>query len=127
MASLNILGEVELMDTLSPLAYQLGIGGVGGFIAGYALKKFLKIVAIIVGLFILALVYLGYSGIISINYSALGDSVSGALGLTGQAAEWVAPIIAHLPFAGAFGVAFFLGFKTGLIPRRHRIFLFLLF
>ncbi len=101
------------MEALSPLAYQLGIGGVGGFIAGYALKKFLKIVAIIVGLFILALVYLGYSGIISINYSALGDSVSGALGLTGQAAEWIAPIIAHLPFAGAFGVAFFLGFKMG--------------
>lgn len=101
------------MDALSPLTYQLGIGGVGGFIAGYALKKFLKIVAIIVGLFVLALVYLGYSGIISINYSALGDSVSGAFGLTGQAAEWVAPIIAHLPFAGAFGVAFFLGFKTG--------------
>ncbi len=101
------------MEALSPLAYQLGIGGVGGFIAGYALKKFLKIVAIIVGLFILALVYLGYSGIISINYSALGDTVSGALGLTGQAAEWIAPIIAHLPFAGAFGVAFFLGFKMG--------------
>jgi len=101
------------MDALSPLTYQLGIGGVGGFIAGYALKKFLKIVAIIVGLFVLALVYLGYSGIISINYSALGDSVSGALGLTGQAAEWIAPIIAHLPFAGAFGVAFFLGFKMG--------------
>lgn len=102
-----------MSEVLSPLGYQLGIGGVGGFIAGYALKKFMKIVAVIIGLFILALVYLGYRGIISINYSALGDSVSGALGLTGQAAEWISPIIAHLPFAGAFGLAFFLGFKMG--------------
>jgi len=102
-----------MSEVLSPLGYQLGIGGIGGFIAGYALKKFMKIVAVIIGLFILALVYLGYKGIISINYSALGDSVSGALGLTGAAAEWIAPIIAHLPFAGAFGLAFFLGFKMG--------------
>jgi uncharacterized membrane protein (Fun14 family) len=98
---------------LSPLGYQLGIGGVGGFIAGYALKKFVKLVAVIIGLFILALAYLGYRGVISINYGALGDSVSSALGLTGQAAEWIAPIIAHLPLAGAFGLAFFLGFKMG--------------
>ncbi len=101
------------MSVLSPLAYQFGVGGVGGFIAGYALKKLMKIVAVIIGFFILALVYLGYNGIISVNYSALGDSVSGALGLTGQAADWIAPIIAHLPFAGAFGLAFFLGFKMG--------------
>ena len=98
---------------LSPLGYQVGIGGVGGFIAGYALKKLVKLAVVIIGIFILALAYLGYKGIININYGALGDSVSGALGLTGQAADWLAPIIAHLPLAGAFGLAFFLGFKMG--------------
>jgi uncharacterized membrane protein (Fun14 family) len=101
------------MSALTPLAYQLGIGGVGGFIAGYALKKMMKIVAIVIGLFILALVYLGYKGIITINYGELGKAVSGGLGLTGQAAEWITPIIAHLPFAGAFGLGLFLGFKMG--------------
>lgn len=97
---------------MSALIYQLGLGGIGGFIAGYALKKFMKIVAVIIGLFILALVYLGYQGIIDINYSELGRAVKDGLGLTGQAAEWIAPIIAHLPFAGSFGVGFFLGFKV---------------
>ena len=101
------------MSFLSPLAYQFGVGGVGGFIAGYALKKLMKLVVVIIGLFILALVYLGYKGILSVNYDALGNSVSGALGLTGQAADLITPIIAHLPFAGAFGLAFFLGFKIG--------------
>jgi len=101
------------MSFLSPLAYQFGVGGVGGFIAGYALKKLMKLVVVIIGLFILALVYLEYKGILSVNYDALGNSVSGALGLTGQAADLITPIIAHLPFAGAFGLAFFLGFKIG--------------
>jgi len=102
-----------MSEVLSPLGYQLGIGGVGGFIAGYAFKKFMKIVAVIIGLFILALVYLGYEGYININYDALGEGVKSVLGGAGQAAEWIAPIIAHLPFAGAFGLAFFLGFKMG--------------
>ena len=101
------------MSALTPLAYQLGIGGVGGFIAGYALKKLMKIVAIVIGLFILALVYLGYKGIITINYGELGNAVSSGLGLSGQAAELITPIIAHLPFAGAFGLGLFLGFKMG--------------
>lgn len=101
------------MSALTPLTYQLGIGGIGGFVAGYALKKLTKIVAVIIGLIVLLLVYLGYQGIITINYEALGSSVSSALGLTGQAAEIIGPIIAHLPFAGAFGLGFFLGFKMG--------------
>ncbi len=101
------------MSAIPPLIYQLGIGGVGGFIAGYALKKLLKIVVVIIGLFILALVYLGYKGILSINYAELETTVSGALGLSGQASEWITPIIANLPFAGAFGLAFLLGFKAG--------------
>jgi uncharacterized membrane protein (Fun14 family) len=45
------------MSAITPLIYQVGIGGIGGFIAGYAFKKLLKIVAVIVGLFILALIY----------------------------------------------------------------------
>ena len=101
------------MSALTPLVYQLGLGGIGGFIAGYAMKKFMKIVAVIIGLFILALVYLGYQGIISINYSELGNAVKDGLGLAGQAADIIAPIIAQLPFAGAFGLGFFLGLKLG--------------
>jgi len=98
---------------MSALVYQLGIGGIGGFFAGYALKKLLKIVAVIIGLFILALIYLAYSDIITINFGELKNAVSGALGLTGEAAAVIAPIIALLPSLGAFGIGFFLGFKVG--------------
>lgn len=102
-----------MSEVVTPIVYQLGIGAIGGFIVGYALKKVTKIVAVIIGLFILALIYLGYSGILTINYDKLGEAVSKALGGAGTATGWLAPIIAHLPFAGAFGLGFFLGFKMG--------------
>jgi uncharacterized membrane protein (Fun14 family) len=97
---------------MSALVYQVGIGGVGGFIAGYAFKKFLKIVAVIIGLFIVALIYLGYQGIITINFGELENAIASALGLAGQATSFIATIIALLPAAGSFGVGFFLGFKV---------------
>jgi uncharacterized membrane protein (Fun14 family) len=101
------------MSFFPAVTVEMGIGGVGGFIAGYALKKLLKIVAVIIGIFILALVYLGHRGIISINYVEIGNVFYGALSLSGEVAGWITPVIAHLPFAGAFGLAFFLGFKKG--------------
>jgi len=61
----------------------------------------------------LALVYLSYQGYVDTDYDALAVGAKDALGLTGAAAEWIVPIIAHLPCAGAFGPAFFLGFKMG--------------
>jgi len=88
-----------MSEVLMPLVYQSGLGAVGGFIVGYALKKVAKIVAIFIGLFILALVYLGYRGIITINYEALGRAVSGVLGFAGQVGDWISPIISHLPRA----------------------------
>jgi len=96
-----------------PFVYQLGIGGIGGFIAGYAFKKITKLIAIIIGLFFAALIYLGYKGIININYGKLEEAAKDALGVSGQVAQWVLPIILHLPFFGTFAVGFFLGMKLG--------------
>jgi uncharacterized membrane protein (Fun14 family) len=66
-----------MSEILPPLAFQMGAGGIGGFIVGYAIKKLSKLIAVIIGLFLIALIYLGTQGIISINYSALWDALSG--------------------------------------------------
>lgn len=42
-----------------------------GYIAGYAIKKVVKIAAVIVGLFIAALAYLQYQKIISVDWNTL--------------------------------------------------------
>ena len=102
-----------MSEIISPLIYQFGIGGVGGFIVGYAVKKISKLVAVLIGLFIIILLYLGASGIISINYNKLWNALSDGLGLAGQAADWLIGLISLLPFMGSFVVGFLLGFKLG--------------
>ncbi|MGA3192400.1 MAG: FUN14 domain-containing protein [Candidatus Bathyarchaeia archaeon] len=60
-----------MSEVVSPLVFQLGVGGVGGFIVGFALKKLSKLVPVLIGVFILALIYLSTRGIININYDVL--------------------------------------------------------
>jgi uncharacterized membrane protein (Fun14 family) len=86
---------------------------VGGFIVGYALKKISKLIVVLIGLFFLVLLYLGYSGIISINYDKLLEAIGNGLGLGGQAAQWLIGIISVLPFVGSFALGFLFGFKMG--------------
>jgi uncharacterized membrane protein (Fun14 family) len=102
-----------LSEVLTPVVYELGLGAVGGFVVGYALKKIAKIFLIVIGIFVAVLLYLGASDIISINFGALWDAVGGWLGGAGQAAGWLVGLIAILPFVGSFGLGFFLGFKLG--------------
>ena len=61
-----------MSEVISPIIFQLGVGGVGGFVVGFALKKLSKLVLILTGLFILALIYLSTRGIIDINYGSRG-------------------------------------------------------
>jgi uncharacterized membrane protein (Fun14 family) len=103
----------SLSEIIGPVVYELGLGAVGGFVVGFALKKIAKIFLIVLGVFIAALLYLGASDIININFGALWDAVGGWLGGAGAAASWLIGLIALIPFIGSFAVGFFLGFKIG--------------
>jgi len=102
-----------MSEIFPSLGYQLGIGGIGGFIVGYALKKLSKLIVIVLGLFIAALLYLGVRGIISINYDALWNALANSLGMAESAFSWIVGVISLLPFAGSFIVGFLLGLKLG--------------
>jgi uncharacterized membrane protein (Fun14 family) len=98
---------------LSSVVYQLGVGGIGGFIVGYAIKKISKLMVVLVGLFIIFLLYLGTSGIISVNYEELWNALAHLLGFAGQAVAWLVGLISLLPFVGSFLAGFSFGFKLG--------------
>jgi len=102
-----------MSEILTPVVYQLGIGGILGFFVGYAIKKLTKLLAVLAGLFALLLIYLGYQGVISVNYGKLAEAVQGAMGSAGQALNWLTPIIANLPFAGSFMAGMVAGLKIG--------------
>jgi uncharacterized membrane protein (Fun14 family) len=86
---------------------------VGGFVVGFALKKIAELFIVIIGLFVLALLYLSVNGVISINYSALWNTIANGLGVAGQAASWIVGVVSVLPFVGSFVVGFLLGLKIG--------------
>jgi uncharacterized membrane protein (Fun14 family) len=80
------------MTTLAdfaPLAGSVGGGFVAGALAGYAIKKVMKIAAVIVGLFIAALAYLQYQGIIHVDW-VIVQSVSQS------SITWVADSLTHI-------------------------------
>src|SRR5947208_15523748 len=74
---------------LMPFAGTIGGGFFVGLLAGYAIKKIIKIAAVIVGLFIAALAYMQYQRIIDVNWAKI-QAVS-QNGLT-----WIANTIIHI-------------------------------
>ena len=103
----------SLLDLLPPFVGGLGIGGVGGFLVGFALKKAAKVIAVIVGLFFLSVQYLAYENIISIDYSALQAFANELLGQTTGAQTWLTDFIVHAPFGAAFIGGLYLGLQKG--------------
>ncbi len=100
------------------IATQVGFGGTLGFLLGYGLKKVaaivLKILALVAGLFMLALTWLASIGVITFNFSAftanMENSFAGAISALVGSLMLVAQV---LPIGGSFGLGFYLGAKKG--------------
>ena len=101
-----------MSELVIPIIYQLCVGGIGGFFVGYVVRKVTKIIAVILGIFLLSLISLAYVGAISVNYDELIEVLS-KLAIPEQAAELLTPILANLPFAASFIIAFLIGLTKG--------------
>ena len=88
---------------------ELGIGGLGGVLVGYAFKKVAKIVAIMAGLGMLALGYLSSESIIQIDQDALRLSVPGIFSSVGGFQNVALSMFSHAPFFAAFVGSLYLG------------------
>jgi uncharacterized membrane protein (Fun14 family) len=74
---------------LAPLAGTVGGGFLIGLITGYAIKKVMKLAAVIVGLFFAGLAYLEYQRILNVDWHKVqAISQSGI--------DWVADALAHV-------------------------------
>jgi uncharacterized membrane protein (Fun14 family) len=67
------------IETLGSTAATLGGGFFVGVLIGYALKKVIKLVAVIVGLFLAGLAYLQYHQIAYVNWNRLQALSEGAI------------------------------------------------
>ena len=117
------------IESLGPTAATLGGGFFVGVLIGYALKKVIKIVAVIVGLFLAGLAYLQYHHIANINWNKLQTLSEGAITtlsnaiiqITGfgdgyAAAATVSSLAMTsfgIPFTGSMSAGFTIGFIKG--------------
>ena len=67
------------IESFAPTAATMGGGFFVGLLIGYAIKKVIKLLAIIVGLFLGILAYLQYHQIANINWNKLQQVSEGAL------------------------------------------------
>jgi len=74
---------------LAPLAGTVGGGFFVGFITGYAIKKVIKLAAVIVGLFIAAMAYLQYQRILNVDWERVQSFSQNGI-------TWVVNAITHV-------------------------------
>jgi uncharacterized membrane protein (Fun14 family) len=70
---------MSIVESFGPTAATMGGGFFVGLLIGYALKKVIKLLAVIVGLFLAGLAYLQYHQIANINWNKLQTVSEGAI------------------------------------------------
>jgi uncharacterized membrane protein (Fun14 family) len=70
---------MSIVESFGPTAATIGGGFFIGILIGYALKKVIKLLAVVVGLFFAGLAYLQYHQIANINWNRLQAVSEGAL------------------------------------------------
>ncbi len=101
---------------IESLVFSAGGGFLFGAVAGYAIKKVMKIAAVVIGLFVIGLSYLSYRGWIDVKWGEMENVTRTTLtNVAGQAVHAInntaLQLAAHstsleasgLPVAAAFG------------------------
>ena len=66
-------------SSIVPFVSTIGFGGIAGFLIGFALKRIMKILAVIAGVFFAALMYLESQRIVNVNWDKLQTISNGIL------------------------------------------------
>jgi uncharacterized membrane protein (Fun14 family) len=122
---------MSIIESFGPAAATMGGGFFVGVLIGYALKKVIKLLAIIVGLFLAGLAYLQYHQIAKINWNKLQTlsedtiaTLSNAIiiqipGISGDSSHAAATASSSamtsfgIPFTGSMSAGFTIGFIKG--------------
>ena len=100
---------LTLDESLAPIIFQLCIGGIGGFLIGYALRKFFRL-AMIIGVIVFVLIIFAYTNVINVDYGGLSEIASNFVNAINPALNVLTPLLAHIPFIVSLIIGLFLGF-----------------
>jgi uncharacterized membrane protein (Fun14 family) len=106
-------------DIIASISATVGGGFFGGLLFGYAIKKVVKLIAVIAGLFIAGLAYLQYQQIASFDWNRIEVMAGAALGnvtahiSTNQELATLAMSNFGIPLTGSMSAGFAVGFMKG--------------
>jgi uncharacterized membrane protein (Fun14 family) len=106
------------VDNINSIATTIGGGLFGGLLLGFAIKKVVKLIAVVVGLFIAGLAYLQYQQIASVNWDKIEDTISTIANATTNTLneyniESLATTTLGIPLTGGMSAGFAVGFMKG--------------
>ena len=111
------------MDNFEFVAGTIGGGFVAGILIGYALKKVVKLAAVVVGLFFAGIAYLQYQQILNVNWNKLQATSQNTLLILANATtrirgfnngdHTVALSNLGIPLTGSMSMGFAIGFMMG--------------
>jgi uncharacterized membrane protein (Fun14 family) len=105
-------------DGVAPTLFTIGSGGLIGFLAGFALKRVFKIIAVIVGLFFAALMYFQSQNLISINWDKIQSISQGLISTLAHSLTDTGQIYTitgnlGIPLTGGLAAGFAIGVMKG--------------
>ena len=105
-------------DNFISISGTIGGGFVAGILIGWAVKKVIKLVAIMAGLFLVGLAYLQHQRIASVNWDRIEGTISTIANATTNAfndhnIESLATTNLGIPLTGGMSTGFAIGFMKG--------------
>jgi uncharacterized membrane protein (Fun14 family) len=106
-------------DAYISISATIGGGFFGGLLLGYALKKVVKLIAVVFGLFIAGLAYLQYQQIASFDWDKIERAVTATFGnftsqvSSGQDITSFAMSNLGIPLTSGMSAGFAIGFMKG--------------
>ena len=109
---------VLIPDNFISISGTIGGGFVAGILIGWAVKKVIKLVAIMAGLFLAGLAYLQYQQIASVNWDRIEGTISTIANATTNTfndhnIESLATTNLGIPLTGGMSAGFAIGFMKG--------------
>ena len=111
------------LESVSSIGATIGGSFFAGVLIGYALKKVVKLVAVVVGLFFAGLTYLQYQQIIDINWNKLQQASQNTVTTLANATTQIPGLTNHtealaitnfgIPLSGSMSAGFAIGFLKG--------------
>lgn len=99
-------------DLMSPALARGGASFMGGFLIGWAIRRTVKLAAIVAGLLLALLAAIKMTGAIDLDWAAIEANISHSLAWAqGKAEGFKEVLTGYLPSAGAGGAGTFFGFR----------------